>query len=274
MRVGNNPNKGKSAQSMPPVLATVTTHLPGLDGYHSGRLEVVQTCLTTMRRYSGVPVMVWDNGSCAALRDWLRDDYKPDYLILSPNLGKHQARAAMARMVKPETVISFCDDDMLFFPGWWDESLKILRAFPQVGAVSAWPLKVSKWAIDSVLEFARDNAVLETGDFIPMEHEIQYARSVGISVSEHTRRVSGMKDLRVFYQGLRAMAQAQHCQFMTIAERIAPLCDYNPMLLTGERAFDDAIDSAKLLRLCTTERYALHMGNVIDEELKGIIEKL
>ena len=62
MRIGNNPMRGKPIQhTMPGEVATVTTHLPNQEGYHAQRLEVVQTCLKSMRNgASGIPVMVWD----------------------------------------------------------------------------------------------------------------------------------------------------------------------------------------------------------------------
>ena len=38
---------------MPPVVGCVITHLPGLEGYHAERLEIVQACLMTMRERAG-----------------------------------------------------------------------------------------------------------------------------------------------------------------------------------------------------------------------------
>ena len=89
MRIGNNPMRGKPLQhTMPGEVATVTTHLPNQEGYHAQRLEVVQTCLKSMRNGApGIPVMVWDNGSCQELRDWLLDDYRPDFMEFRFSFG-------------------------------------------------------------------------------------------------------------------------------------------------------------------------------------------
>lgn len=275
MRKGNNPNKGARAKVMPGKLATVTTHLPNLTGYHAERLGIVKACLVSMRKFADVPVMVWDNGSCAEFRAWLLDEYKPDYVMLSANIGKHSARAAMIRGAKPETIISFSDDDMLFYPGWWSESETILRAYPNTGAVSAWPLRVSsRWGIISTLAWANNNADTQRGKFTSQSDEIDYAESVGLDTHEHLNRIASMDDYRLTYNGVQAYAAAQHCQFMTIAERLAPLCEYNPMLLTGERAFDDAIDNAGFLRLTTVKRLSRHMGNVLDDKLRGEIMEM
>lgn len=275
MRKGNNPNKGARAKVTPGKLATVTTHLPNLTGYHAERFAIVKACLVSMRKFADVPVMVWDNGSCDELRAWLLDEYKPDYVMLSANVGKHSARAAMIHGAKPETVISFTDDDMLFYPGWWSESETILRAYPNTGAVSAWPLRVSsRWGINSTLAWAYKNADVQHGKFTSIEQETDYAESVGLDTHEHLNRIASMDDYRLTYNGVQAYAAAQHCQFMTIAERLAPLCEYNPLLLTGERAFDDAIDNAGFLRLTTTKRLSRHMGNVLDDKLRSEIMEM
>ena len=57
MRIGNNPMRGKTiSHTMPGEVATVVTHLPNQEGYHAQRLEVVQTCLKSMRNGAALPV--------------------------------------------------------------------------------------------------------------------------------------------------------------------------------------------------------------------------
>src|SRR5690349_3470625 len=114
MRVGNNPNKSARVDSFAPVMLAVVTHLPNLTtAYHSKRLEVIQTCLTTMREGAHVEhtFAVWDNGSIPELRRWLQYDFKPDMLMLSENVGKNNARTALFRMAPPDTVVAYSDDD-------------------------------------------------------------------------------------------------------------------------------------------------------------------
>jgi len=257
------------AEVFPQHLATVTTHLPSLTGYHAGRLEVVRVCLESMRRTSGLPVMVWDNGSCAELRDWLINEYKPEYLILSPNVGKQSARRAMCGMLPPETISGFSDDDMLFYPGWFEESLKLLEGFPNVAAVSAWPVRIMfDWAINSTVKWAKENALFETGRFIPIPDEIEYAKSVGIAPNEHIQRVASRYDCRVTYKGLTAYTSAQHCQFIAYAGRILPYCDFTADAMKKEAAFDSLLDDNECLRLTTIKRMSFHMGNDIKNDIQ------
>ena len=100
MRIGHNPLRASTVDELPTRIMSVITHLPNRQGYHQHRLDVIKACLESMRFGApGIPVMVWDNGSCAELTDWLREEYKPETLILSPNIGKSNARVALFRMV-------------------------------------------------------------------------------------------------------------------------------------------------------------------------------
>lgn len=276
MRRGNNPLfRANAPESIPHVIATVITHLPILSGYHARRMEIVQACLTSMRKFSGAAVLVWDNGSCEALRGWLREAYQPDYLMLSPNIGKQAARAAIARMLPGETIAGFADDDMLFFPGWLDAHLALLRGFPNVAVVSGWPVRDAfGWGIESTVQWAENNATIERGKFLLDLEEDDYAVSVGLDPADHRRRTAEIQDIRISHGTLTAYAQAQHCQFVGRAGVIRIFAHDNGMCLGGERAFDELIDQAGMLRLTTTKRYTLHMGNIIDDGLARTIKEL
>lgn len=266
-RVGMNPLRYQTAPAhFPEILLAVITHLPNLEAYHARRLEVVQKCLTTMRAGgNGNPVMVWDNGSGGALREWLQEEYKPEYLVLGPNVGKDSARAALLRMVPPETILSLTDDDIEFLPGWLDAHLQLLKGFPNVGAVSGWPVRMSfRWGNTNALKWAKRHATVEEGWFIPDEWVKDYWLSVG-NKNVSVMNSPGHPDYRITYNGLQAYAEAQHCQLVCYAGRIAPLAQYSNLGTGHEKEFDERIDAAGLLRLTTIERYTRHMGNMMDE---------
>ena len=74
MRVGTNPNRHATVNGYASIVLSVITHLPTLDGYHEKRLDVIKACLESMRINAGdnaYQVLVWDNGSCPKLLDWL-----------------------------------------------------------------------------------------------------------------------------------------------------------------------------------------------------------
>lgn len=269
MRVGHNPMMNSPAEPMPPIVAAVIVHLPKLTGYHEQRMPVVQACLQSMRKHAGqdAPVLVWDNGSCSALRDWLHDEFNPEYLVHSPNVGKSSARASILHMLPETTVVALSDDDMLFYPGWLPAHLQILQRWPQVGAVSGWPVRTSlQDSLSATVQWAEKSAIVKRGNLIPGNELRDFAVSIGIEKpGEFTRSVATVDDILIEHLGLRAYANAQHCQFACYAGRIAPLCHWERAAMLNEKPFDAAINAAGLLRVTTEKRYTRHLGNVIDE---------
>jgi hypothetical protein len=257
--------RGKQVAGHPGVVAAVITHLPDEEGYHERRFEVIRFSLESLRAGApGVPVLVWDNGSCARLLDWLRDEYRPDYLVLSPNVGKVNARTSIWGMFPGGTVIAAADDDIGYKPGWLDEQIKLLRHFPDVGAVSGYVARTAfRWGIWNTLEWGRENAQVESGRFLPDEYEVQFAESVGRTVKEQREYTADDKDYRVTYKGVQAYCTASHCQFVGYQDRLAPLMKWSHAAMPEERSFDEAIDKAGLLRLGTIERTTWHLGNVL-----------
>lgn len=271
MRIGQNPNKSSaSTMRFAPVVLAVVTHLPNTTtAYHSKRLEVVQACLRSMRDNAQMEhtFMVWDNGSIPALRDWLQFEFKPDVLILSENIGKNSARTALARMVRPDTIFAFSDDDILYSPNWLAPQIELLVNFPNVAAVSGYPVRTSfRWGNDNTLMWARGYK-LETGHFIPQEWEDDFAVSVGRTPAWHKDYTKDDIDYRVTYNGKQAYCTAHHCQFIARAETIGRLLQFDGLAMGDEKPFDIALDKLGL-RLATTQRLCRHIGNVLDEALK------
>lgn len=270
MRVGNNPLKNAESHALTQLVLSVITHLPNQEGYHAGRLEVIQTCLRSMIQNAGgqYSLIVWDNGSCSELLDWIADEISPDILVRSKNIGKPSARSALFRMVHPDSIMAYSDDDMYFAPNWLEPQLDLFENFPNVAAVSGYPLRVMfRWGIDKTIEWAKKNASLEVGRFLPDQYEDDYALSVGRDPEWHKGYTEKDQDYRVTYQGRQAYCTSHHCQFIGLAGTISRLLQYDGMALGNEQPFDIALDQIGL-RLATTERLARHMGNVIDDRLR------
>lgn len=280
MRSGHNPNLAASGEAMPSMVAAVITHLPNMQGYHEHRMEIVRICLSSLRANAGIdlPVLVWDNGSCEALIDWIVDVYRPDYLVTGPNVGKASARASILRMFPPGTAIAFGDDDILYYPDWLEPQVMLLKDFPNVGAVSGWPVRTPQRQDLSATEaWASREAVVEIGKFIPTHELLDFASSIGIvgkSASQFLTAMSRENDIRVTYNGMQAYAQSQHCQFVCINDRLIPLATWERAAMVREKPFDAAINAAGLLRLTTCKRYTRHMGNVLEESLRVEIARM
>jgi hypothetical protein len=271
MRIGQNPNKAADAVGIEPVVLAVVTHLPNTTtAYHAKRMEVIQTCLTSMRQGANTEhtFAVWDNGSIPELRRWLQWDFKPDVFVQSPNIGKTAARTSIFRMFHPDTVVCYSDDDMLFYDDWLRPQLELLQHFPGVACVSGYPVRTSfRWGNENTKAWARKYADLQMGYFLPQEWEADFALSVGREPAWHKEYSKGDLDYLITYKGKKAYATAHHCQFIGRAETVGRVLQYDGKAMGDEKPFDIALDRIGL-RLATTQRLCRHIGNVLHDELR------
>jgi len=275
MRQGQNPLRNSGAAKLKPVILSVVTHLPNMTGYHARRLEVIQACLISMRAGAGMDatIAVWDNGSCADLRDWLQFEYRPDLLMLSPNIGKTAARTSLFRMCPPGSIVGYADDDMYFYPGWLEPQIELLKHFPNVAVVTGYPVRTSfRWGCENTIRWARKHAKLETGRFIPDEWERDFATSIGRDpdwqIGAYTQDDT---DYRVTHNGRQAYCTSHHCQFVGYQETLVKAARYDGAAMGDEKPMDIRLDDLGL-RLATTQRYTRHIGNIMDDALRLEIE--
>jgi len=268
MRVGMNPLAEVKLPPLPEIVAAVITHLPNRKGYHAHRFEVVQASIASLQENAGrdLPLYVWDNGSDDDFRDWLVNDLRPDMLTLSRNIGKATARTAILRSLPPQTIVCYADDDVYFSPNWLDPQLELLEGFPNVGVVSGCPVRTQqRWGTSATLKWARENATLREGRFIPDEWEFDFCRSIGRDYVQHMDDTAGEVDYLIEYQGMQAIATAHHMQFVGYAGRLAEPAIWTTKAMRAEQSFDVMVDRKGLLRLTTPERLTRHIGNVLEE---------
>ena len=276
MRTQHNPLRAQPAPYIiKDTVLLVVTHLPCEEepGYHKDRMDVVKTCLTTMRERAGRKhtFFVWDNGSNETFRDWLRHIFEPDILVESKNIGKNQARAAAISTLPLGSIVAYSDDDIYFEENWLQPQIELLLHFPNVSAVSGMPIRtMMRWGNENTLKWAKENAKLEQGRFIPKEWEFDYADSIG---RDHDTQIEyTLKDIdyRITYEGRKAYAHAHHAQFIGYTVKILPaMRESLDGAMPDEKPTDIMLDRAGL-RLCTTERYCRHIGNVLDDSFNAI----
>lgn len=263
MRIGMNPLAESSLPPAPAIITAVITHLPHRKGYHAQRFEVIQACIDSLRQNN--PLYIWDNGSDKQFKNWLLREVKPDYLTLSPNIGKAAARTAILRTFPPQTIVCLSDDDIYFYSGWLDAQLDLLHGFPDVGQVSGCPVRTqARWGNKATLKWAGDNAVLRTGRFIPTEWEFDFCRSIGRDWAGHCQESARDLDYLIEYKGMQAYAMAHHMQFIGYAGKLGTIGLWPERAMRSEKVFDMTVDSMGLLRLTTTQRMVRHIGNVME----------
>ncbi len=285
MRKGQNPAKFVKDVARPErITAALINYIPFLSGFYAETLDVLKVCLDSMRKDAGLgfDLLVFDNGSCAQVRDYLMHEHQDgriQYLFLAEkNIGKGGAWNIILAGA-PGEIIAYTDSDVLFFPGWLSRSVELLETFPNVGMVTARPFRTPPEFYENTLSWARQaqGAALEAGQFIPWETFLEFNLSLGQTEEENRKVYAETQDWRIRYQGLTAMAGASHWQFTAYKSRLQQFLPFEMDKPMGQvRQLDRRMNEAGLLRLMVSDPLAMNMSNTLGYlrgELKTVERK-
>jgi glycosyltransferase involved in cell wall biosynthesis len=311
MRKGQNPAKFVKDVARPErITVALLNYIPFLSGFYVETLDVLKVSLESTRKDAGLPfdLMVFDNGSCAEVRDFLvkeKEEGHIQYLILAEkNMGKGGAWNVMLAGA-PGEIIAYTDSDVLFSPNWLKRSVEILETFPNVGMVTARPFRTPPEFIESTLKWARENAKLEEGQFIPWETFLEFNLSLGQTEEENKKVYAETRDWKITYNPMSlrggrssrrsnlppneetasqnalaatsdkiiAFAGASHWQFTAYKSTLQQFMPFDMDKPMGQvRQLDKRMNDAGLLRLMVSDPLAMNLSNTLGYlrgELKG-----
>ena len=270
MRKGQNPAKAVKTVAKPErITVAVLTYLPFLSGFYAEGLDVLKVSLESMRKDAGLPfdLMVFDNGSCEEARDYLIEEKEKgniQYLLLSEkNVGKGGAWN-MILAGAPGEIIAYADSDILYYPKWLSRSVEILETFPNVGMVTARPYRTPPAFYTSTLAWARENASIEEGDFIPWETFLEFNLSLGQTEEENIKVYAETSDWQVEHKGVKAIAGASHWQFVAYKSTLQQFLPFDMSRPMGQvRQLDERMNEKGLLRLMVSDPLVMNLSNTL-----------
>jgi glycosyltransferase involved in cell wall biosynthesis len=282
MRVGQNPAKFvKDVKKPERITVAVLTYVPFMSGYYAEMLDVIKICLGSLIANSDLPhdLMVFDNGSCREMQDFLRglqEQGHIQYLFLSDkNLGKGGAWNILLAGA-PGEIIAYTDSDAYFYPGWLSRSVKLLETYPRVGMVTARPFRQNEIGNSRTLAWADKTrgVKVERGEFIGWEDFWSFVRSLGNSEKQAREWFTSSQDTRLTYKGVSAIVGASHWQFTAWKKTLQEFLPFDMSRPMGQvKQLDERMNSAGYLRLMPTEILAQNMSNCVPDEFKNSSEK-
>jgi len=287
MRIGQNPAKSIDHVPQPArITIAVVNYIPFLSGYYEKSLDVLKACLgsileNTKKCEDGsdtrlYDLLVFDNASCSEVRDYLLHIHSQDliqYLVFSErNIGKGGAWNLIFQGA-PGEVIAYSDSDVYFYPGWLESSLRILNTFPNIGMITARPMRTPEKYYSKTLEWAHQTpgVQLEKGNFQSWNNFKEHTDSVGVSIEESENWFQESFDWKIQYNDTCAYIGAAHFQFIARKETLKSVLPIKMDRPMGQvRSLDEKLNDGGFLRLTSCEPYIKHMGNRLDGALQPL----
>lgn len=253
------------------VTVAVLNYIPYQEGYFSESFAVLQRCLCSILANTKQPydLMVFDNGSCAEVKQYLLElqaSGKIQYLVFSEkNIGKGGAWDFIFHAA-PGEIIAYSDNDAYFYEGWLEESLRVLETYPRVGMVTARPLRTIPELCTGTIAWAEKtpHVKIETGDFISYQDYYEFSSTLGYTDEKLQQEYDNKTDRRLTYKNVEAFVGANHFQFTGWKKTLQECLPFDMQKPLGQvRQLDERLNERGYLRLMINKPLIQNMSNRI-----------
>ncbi|TPG40117.1 glycosyltransferase family A protein [Flavobacterium pectinovorum] len=281
MRVGFNPHKDKVQETSDYFhQIIIPVYIPNQDDYFKDGFEILKLCLNSLFAtiHDKTFITIVNNGSCDLIKNYLNDLYaenKIQEIIHTVNIGKLNAILKGISGNK-FSLITISDSDVLFLDNWQKATYDVFENFPKTGAVC--PTPSSRSLRSNTANIYWDLFFSKKLKFTTVENPEalkKFAHSAGNI--DFYNSVQLKKYLTITHKDKKAVVGAGH--FVTTYR--ASVFDnlqkrYTNYKLGGnsESEFlDIPVVKNGFWRLSTSNNYAYHMGNVIEDWMFDLVFK-
>lgn len=281
MRIGSNPNKEiNQQQSFYIHQIIVPVYIPNEDGYFLDALKILKICLNSM--FSTVHdrtfITIVNNGSCANVVKYLNElfeENKIKELIHTDNIGKINAvfKGLSGNNIE---LVTITDADVMFLRDWQKETIKVFSEIPKAGVVGIVPqFKMYKRYCGNIIF---DNLFNKNLKFLRVKNQkalIHFYDSIGWDRNYNQDYLKYALGLN--YGEVQCFVGSGHFVATYKKDIFEELLSF----IGGKKAAgigEDYIDNKPLekgyWRLTTYDNYAFHMGNIYENWMENIPQKI
>ena len=289
-RLGRHPLKERSIKEkvLTPKKITITTivYIPTQSGYWENSYMNLKLFFQSLTSHTteDYDLMVFDNGSCKKIIDYLNDlklNGIIDFLILSK--VNHRKLGALDFLLHSAMgdYIAYADSDIYFLPNWIENTMSIFEAFPKAGKVTSIPLAGGDTTVISEKtynEAIRNKKIsVRTGKIIPDDYIRAHCLSLGKTISDFKKINPSRVDTQITSQdNISAYISTADFQFILKKECLS---DVLPLTVYNDEDYYDPIYSPILEKrlymsgwwqLSTCDYNIHHLGN----KTPNLIEEL
>lgn len=286
MRTKNNPEKEKLNKiSYVDHRIIIPLYIPSSeDEYFKGLFKVFKLSIESLLKtinLNTTKITVINNDCKKEVTDYIQQLLESKvidkHIILSKNYGKVYPILKELKSLS-EPYVTVADADVYYFNGWINETTKIFNSFKKVGVVCPLPtIKFSSYNNNSL--FSDKIFSIKRGKILSRETLECVIR--GIEDNDITKKINKAQFQNQYYienKNVKACVGAGHFISTYKSEIFRKINDYKVTYVFkgGDEnlSIDKPIDKLGYYRVSTSNFYVYHMGNVLDDWILKMNEKI